>query len=284
MSTSGTLSNYYVDSFLLHESEELVPSRYGPGALAQPARQPALGEHPDFSPCSFQSKASVFGTSWNPVHPPTANNVPAVYHPYVHHQAPVAAAPDGRYMRSWLEPMPGSLSFPGLPSSRHYGIKPEPLSARRGDCTTFDTHTLSLSDYTCGSPPADRDKQPSEGAFPENNGDCEAGGDKPPIDPKRSTLNLQRRQPQRSCHANKLHKQSGLNSASWRDTVLCGAVFQGKHTGRQPSCELATREIHPEKALSLHQAPNARTGERIFVQYVSHPGPQIRGGKTPQPH
>ncbi|KAM8978686.1 homeobox protein Hox-A9 [Petaurus breviceps papuanus] len=189
MSTSGTLSNYYVDSFLLHESEELVPSRYGPGALAQPARQPALGEHPDFSPCSFQSKASVFGTSWNPVHPPSANNVPAVYHPYVHHQAPVAAAPDGRYMRSWLEPMPGSLSFPGLPSSRHYGIKPEPLSARRGDCTTFDTHTLSLSDYACGSPPVDRDKQPSEGAFSENNGDSEAGGDKPPIDPNNPAAN-----------------------------------------------------------------------------------------------
>lgn len=184
MSTSGTLSNYYVDSFIIHESEDLVQSRYASAPLAPPTRQPALSEHPEFTPCSFQSKTSVFSTSWNPVHPPSANNVPTVYHPYVHHQATMAA-PDGRYMRSWLEPMPGSLSFPGLPSSRHYGIKPEPLSARRGDCTTFDTHTLSLSDYACGSPPADRDKQPSEGAFSETNGENETNGEKPQIDPSK---------------------------------------------------------------------------------------------------
>ncbi|KAL1768156.1 homeobox protein Hox-A7 [Sigmodon hispidus] len=99
-------------------------------------------------PCSFQSKAAVFGASWNP--------------------APVtAAAPDGRYMRSWLEPTPGALSFAGLPSSRPYGIKPEPLSARR----------------------VDREKQPSEGAFSENNAENESGGDKPPIDPNNPAAN-----------------------------------------------------------------------------------------------
>lgn len=187
MSTSGTLSNYYVDSFLIHESEDLVPSRYASAPLAQPPRQPALSEHPEFAPCSFQSKTSVFSTSWSPVHPPSAGNVPTVYHPYVHHQAPMAA-PDGRYMRSWLEPMPASLSFPGLPSSRHYGIKPEPLAARRGDCTTFDTHTLSLSDYACGSPPADRDKQSHEGAFSESNGESEPSGEKPQLDPSKCAL------------------------------------------------------------------------------------------------
>lgn len=184
MSSSGTLSNYYVDSFLLHESDELVQSRYASASLGQPGRQASLGEHPEFTPCSFQSKTSVFSTSWNAVHPPSANNVPAVYHPYVHHQAPMAA-PDGRYMRSWLEPMPGSLSFPGLPASRHYGIKPEPLTARRGDCTTFDTHALSLTDYACGSPPADRDKQGNDGPFSENNGESEANGDKPQLDPSK---------------------------------------------------------------------------------------------------
>lgn len=185
MSSSGTLSNYYVDSFLLHESEELVQSRYGSAPLGQPGRQASLEGHPEFAPCSFQSKASVFSTSWNAVHPPSANNVPAVYHPYVHHQAPMAA-PDGRYMRSWLEPMPGSLSFAGLPASRHYGIKPEPLTARRGDCTTFDTHALSLTDFACGSPPVDRDKQASDGPFSENNGESEANGDKPQLDPSKS--------------------------------------------------------------------------------------------------
>uniref|UniRef100_A0A7N4PH52 Hox9 N-terminal activation domain-containing protein n=1 Tax=Sarcophilus harrisii TaxID=9305 RepID=A0A7N4PH52_SARHA len=141
MSTSGTLSNY---RGLFCPREGRWPA--GPGALAQPARQPALGEHPDFSPCSFQSKASVFGTSWNPVHPPSAKR------PFYPFYVPPGfrRAPDGRYI--------------------------------------------------------------------------------------------------------------------------------------QPSCELATREIHSKKALSLHQAPNTRTGEGILVQYVSHQGPQIRSGKTPQPH
>lgn len=197
MATTGALGNYYVDSFLLgaDASDELGAGRYAPGALGQPARQAAaLAEHPDFSPCSFQSKAAVFGASWNPVHAAGANTVPAVYHhhhhhPYVHPQAPVAAAaPDGRYMRSWLEPTPGALSFAGLPSSRPYGIKPEPLSARRGDCPTLDTHTLSLTDYACGSPPVDREKQPSEGAFSENNAENESSGDKPPIDPSKCLL------------------------------------------------------------------------------------------------
>lgn len=194
MSTSGTLSNYYVDSFLLHDSEELVQSRYAAaaaasGPLAPPGRQPGMGDHAEFTPCSFQSKSPVFGSSWNPVHPAGgAGTVPAVYHhhhPYVHHQAP--GAPEaGRYMRSWLEPVPGALSFPGLPSARHYGIKPEPLQgARRGDCTTFDSHTLSLSDY--GTSPAD--KQGSEGAFPETAVESEASGDKPPTDPNNPSAN-----------------------------------------------------------------------------------------------
>ncbi|XP_053323981.1 homeobox protein Hox-A9 [Spea bombifrons] len=187
MSTSGTLSNYYVDSFIIHEGEDLVQSRYASGSLAQPPRQTTLGEHPEFTPCSFQSKTSVFSSPWNSVHPQTANNVSSVYHPYVHHQTPITAS-DGRYMRSWLEPMPGSLSFPGLPSNRHYGIKPEPLSSRRGDCTTFDTHTLSLSDYTCGSP-IDREKQNNEVAFSSSNGEPLANAEKPPIDPNNPAAN-----------------------------------------------------------------------------------------------
>nr|BAA25801.1 Hoxa-9T [Mus musculus] len=104
MATTGALGNYYVDSFLLgaDAADELGAGRYAPGTLGQPPRQAAaLAEHPDFSPCSFQSKAAVFGASWNPVHAAGANAVPAAvyhhhHHPYVHPQAPVAAAaPDG---------------------------------------------------------------------------------------------------------------------------------------------------------------------------------------------
>lgn len=184
MSAPGTLSNYYVDSFLVAEGDELAAPRYAPAPLGPPPppRPAGLAEHPELAPCSFQPKAPVFGPPWSPAHPAGASGVPAVYHhPYAHHQAP----PDGRYMRSWLEPVPGSLSFPGLPTGRHYGIKPEPLAARRADCTTFDTHTLSLSDYACGSPPVDRDKQSHEGAFSESNGESEANGEKPQIDPSK---------------------------------------------------------------------------------------------------
>ncbi|PKK32129.1 homeobox A9 [Columba livia] len=53
----------------------------------------------------------------------------------------------------------------------------------------FDTHTLSLSDYACGSPPVDRDKQSHEGAFSESNGESEANGEKPQIDPNNPAAN-----------------------------------------------------------------------------------------------
>ncbi|KAI6074618.1 Homeobox protein Hox-A9 [Aix galericulata] len=147
MSAPGTLSNYYVDSFLVPEGDELAAPRYAPPPLGPPPPPPppprpaALGEHPELAPCSFQPKAPVFGPPWSPAHPGGASGVPAVYHPYAHHQAPVAP-PDGRYMRSWLEPVPGSLSFPGLPTSRHYGIKPEPLAARRGISKATKAHSL----------------------------------------------------------------------------------------------------------------------------------------------
>ncbi|XP_021488451.1 homeobox protein Hox-A9 [Meriones unguiculatus] len=206
MATTGTLGTYYVDSFLLgaEAADELGSGgRYGPGPLGQPPRPAAaLAEHPDFSPCSFQSKAAaaaaVFGASWNPVPAAGAGAVPAaVYHhphphpPYAHPPAPVAAAapPDARYLRSWLEPAPGALSFAGLPSGRPYGVKPEPLPARRGDCPAPDTHTPPFTDYPCGSPPVDRERPPGEGAFSGSTADKDSGGDKSPIDPSNPAAN-----------------------------------------------------------------------------------------------
>ncbi|KAE8596581.1 hypothetical protein XENTR_v10016161 [Xenopus tropicalis] len=188
MSTSGTLSNYYVDSFLIHEGDDVVQPRFAPGSLTQPPRQAASAEHPDFTPCSFQSKTSVFSSPWNPLHPQTANNVSSVYHPYMHHQPPISAS-DGRYMRSWLDPMAaGSLPFPGFPSSRSYGIKPEPVAPRRGDCSTFDSRPLPVSDYPCGSP-TDRDKQIGDPPFAVTNGENPSNGEKPPIDPNNPAAN-----------------------------------------------------------------------------------------------
>ncbi|XP_003224961.1 homeobox protein Hox-A9 [Anolis carolinensis] len=209
MTSSGTLSNYYVDSFLLHEGgEELGPSaaRYGSLPLGQVGSRVAAPEHADFAACSFQAKASssVFSASWSAPPPPPPPPPPGsghVYHPYVHHPPPLPAAPDGsRYLRSWLEPLPGgSLAFPALPPpGRPYGIKPEPLPARRGDCrTAFEPHSnaLPLTDYACGSPPAEREKPPGDGPpYAESHAESEAGagaaaGDKNHIDPNNPAAN-----------------------------------------------------------------------------------------------
>ncbi|KAM9290528.1 homeobox protein Hox-A9 [Gastrophryne carolinensis] len=193
MTASGTLSNYYVDSLILHEGDaELLQHRYAPGTLAQPSPRQ---EHPDYTPCSFQSKSSVFSSPWSPVqHPQGASNLPpGVYHPYLaHHQPPLTASEGSRYVRSWLEP--GALTFPALPAGRHYGIKPEPNpTTRRADCTTYDAnHPLALPDYGCASPPTadSSDKPDHDQAYPAHGGDSSlAAGEKTPIDPNNPAAN-----------------------------------------------------------------------------------------------
>uniref|UniRef100_A0A8C3Y4X0 Hox9 N-terminal activation domain-containing protein n=1 Tax=Catharus ustulatus TaxID=91951 RepID=A0A8C3Y4X0_CATUS len=65
MSISGTLSNYYVDSIINHESED-SPTKFPSGQFSA-ARQGS--EHLEFPSCSFQPKPAVFGAPWaSPVH------------------------------------------------------------------------------------------------------------------------------------------------------------------------------------------------------------------------
>ncbi|KAJ3609517.1 hypothetical protein NHX12_024038 [Muraenolepis orangiensis] len=187
MSSSGTLTSYYVDSLILPESEELSAARYpplsaGPGGgvlqQQQPGRQPAaLGDHSDIGTCAFSSsKASVFGPSWSHVQAPFPS---AVYHHHHyghhhHHQGgsvgggSVGGESDARYMQSWLlEPMAG------LQASHGYGIKPEGLAARGADGALPGSHTaaLLLSDYangtlatsTSSSSPGEKDAPPLHG-------------------------------------------------------------------------------------------------------------------------
>ncbi|XP_010295626.1 PREDICTED: homeobox protein Hox-C9, partial [Phaethon lepturus] len=107
MSASGPISNYYVDSLISHENEELLASRF-PSSAAHPAAARPSGLVPDcadFPSCSFAPKPAVFTTSWAPVHSQSSVG----YHPYAP-QAPVGAEP--RYMRTWLEPLAGAVSFP----------------------------------------------------------------------------------------------------------------------------------------------------------------------------
>ncbi|KAI4821601.1 homeobox protein Hox-B9a [Pseudochaenichthys georgianus] len=134
MSISGTLSNYYVDSIISHESDELsTPARF-PGvhqysgsssSAAAGGRQP---EHPhpeSYPSCSFQPKPPVFSSSWSPFSPHHgASGLPTVYHPYIPAQHVPAA--DTRYLRSWLDCAPrGSEAVPGQGQAGQVKLEPQ---------------------------------------------------------------------------------------------------------------------------------------------------------------
>ena len=118
MSATGPISNYYVDSLISHDNEDLLASRF-PATGAHPAAARPSGLVPDcsdFPSCSFAPKPAVFSTSWAPV--PSQSSV--VYHPYG--PQPHLGA-DTRYMRTWLEPLSGAVSFPSFPAGgRHYAL------------------------------------------------------------------------------------------------------------------------------------------------------------------
>ncbi|KAK7938480.1 hypothetical protein WMY93_001806 [Mugilogobius chulae] len=111
MAASGALSNYYVDSIISHESDELTGSRFpvpyassvNPAQVS--ARQPGGISGTDhaadpYPSCSFQPKPPVFSSSWSPFSPHHG-----VYHPYLPAQH-VPTAADSRYLRSWLDCAP----------------------------------------------------------------------------------------------------------------------------------------------------------------------------------
>ncbi|XP_009079882.1 PREDICTED: homeobox protein Hox-C9, partial [Acanthisitta chloris] len=153
MSTSGPISNYYVDSLISHENEELLASRF-PGSAAHPAATRPSGLVPDcadFPSCSFAPKPAVFTTSWAPVH---SQSSVGYHHPYAP-QAPVGAEP--RYMRTWLEPLAGTVSFPAFaPGARPYGLKPDAFPSRRAECGPSDGR--GYADYLYGTPGELRDR------------------------------------------------------------------------------------------------------------------------------
>lgn len=156
MSTTGPISNYYVDSLISHESEEALTSRFAAATGAHtggPRTAGLVPECTDFPSCSFAPKPTVFTSSWGPVH----SQSPVVYHPYTH-QPHIGA--DSRYVRSWLEPISGAVSFPSFPAnSRHYGLKTDSFPGRRpGDCTAADGRTYS--DYLYSSSADVRDRTP----------------------------------------------------------------------------------------------------------------------------
>uniref|UniRef100_A0A663MS84 Homeobox B9 n=1 Tax=Athene cunicularia TaxID=194338 RepID=A0A663MS84_ATHCN len=86
MSISGTLSNYYVDSIISHESEDSPSAKFSSGQYTS-SRQAGHNEHLEFPSCSFQPKPPVFSASWTPLNPHSSGTLPAVYHPYIQHQS-----------------------------------------------------------------------------------------------------------------------------------------------------------------------------------------------------
>ncbi|XP_028927445.1 homeobox protein Hox-D9 [Ornithorhynchus anatinus] len=145
MSSSGALSNYYVDALLGPESEEVYAGRL---VAAGPPRPSGAGpDGGDFSSCSFAPKSAVFPAGWPavPAQPPPA--VPGLYHPYAH-QPHLAAAEPARYVRSWIEPFPSlpGGSGPGSSSTgRLYGIKPETGPAASSSSSSSTSSSTSSS-------------------------------------------------------------------------------------------------------------------------------------------
>ncbi|XP_020665545.1 homeobox protein Hox-B9 isoform X4 [Pogona vitticeps] len=125
MSITGTLSNYYVDSIISHDSEDSPAAKFSSGQYSN-SRQTSHSEHLEFPSCSFQPKSSVFSASWTPLTPHTAATLPSVYHPYIQHQN--IPTSDSRYLRSWLDPVPRTENIAGQGP-----VKTEPLLGHAGE-------------------------------------------------------------------------------------------------------------------------------------------------------
>ncbi|XP_011601857.2 homeobox protein Hox-B9a [Takifugu rubripes] len=201
MSISGTLSNYYVDSIISHESDDLTASTRFPSvqysgsssAAAANGRQPGgavHAEHPHPEPypsCSFQPKPPVFSSSWSPFSPHHgASSLPAVYHPYLPAQHVPSA--DTRYLRSWLDCAPrGSESVQG-----HTGqVKLEPqlghlggeIPAKLSGQHPHDNPAYMLESTTTASRDLSHRPAAIPGAgFEENKDICDGSEDKDGLD------------------------------------------------------------------------------------------------------
>ncbi|XP_009331517.1 PREDICTED: homeobox protein Hox-D9 [Pygoscelis adeliae] len=106
MSSSGTISNYYVDSLIGHESEEVYGSRFVQGGHSATSRPSGVAESSDFSSCSFAPKSTVFSTSWSTVHPQPSAAMTGIYHPYMHQ--PHLGAADERKKKRILPDNPAA--------------------------------------------------------------------------------------------------------------------------------------------------------------------------------
>ncbi|XP_072541207.1 homeobox protein Hox-D9a [Salminus brasiliensis] len=188
MSTSSTLSNYYVDSIMGHEAEDMYGTRYMQSSHSVSARPSGVGENADFSSCSFAPKTAVFPTSWSSVHPPSTAAVSGIYHPYVH-QSHIACS-DSRYVRSWVDPISNHVSFSGFhPSSRQCGTKAESLPSKRTESSMFEAEAPAAPDYRRGAASECAEKATKETAGSEIASQNEPKDEKQQLDPSNPAAN-----------------------------------------------------------------------------------------------
>lgn len=182
MSTTGPISNYYVDSLIHHESDDVLAARFSAPVSHSTGPRPTslIPECGDYPSCSFSPKPPVFTTSWAPVHSQSS----VVYHPYSHQPH---LGTDSRYVRSWLEPISGTMSFPGYPANgRHYGLKPDAFQEHRaGDCLA--SNGRNYTDYLYCTSADIREKNQTNIPSPET--ELLASGkhkdEKPELDPSK---------------------------------------------------------------------------------------------------
>ncbi|XP_051914149.1 homeobox protein Hox-C9a isoform X1 [Hippocampus zosterae] len=193
MSTTGPISNYYVDSLISHDSDEVLAAAAAAAAAATrfsaPASHPS-GPRPaslvadcgDYPSCSFAAKPSVFPTSWGP------SQSSVVYHPYSH-QAHLGT--DSRYVRSWLEPISGAVPFHGYPGSgRHYGLKPDAFPEHRAaECLASTGRTYADYLYCSSSDMRDKTLQSLPSPEPELLPAGKHKEEKPEFDPSNPVAN-----------------------------------------------------------------------------------------------
>ncbi|KAL7837511.1 hypothetical protein SRHO_G00272220 [Serrasalmus rhombeus] len=187
MSATGPISNYYVDSLINHESEDVLTARFSAPEMLPPGSRPSplVAECSDFPSCSFAPKTTVFTSSWGPVHSQSS----VVYHPYAH-QPHISAEP--RYVRSWIEPISGAVSFTGYPgNSRHYGLKSDGLpELRAGECIAANGR--AYTDYYY-SPSEDPREKPLQSINSSVDSDALVSDklkeDKPELDPNNPVAN-----------------------------------------------------------------------------------------------
>ncbi|XP_076026059.1 homeobox protein Hox-D9a [Genypterus blacodes] len=198
MSSSGTLTNCYVDALMGPEPEEVYGARFlqAPHTVT-PRPSGAAADNADFSSCNFAPKTAVFSPSWSSVHPQ------GIYHPYVHHhhhhhqhqqQSPLSASDSGRYVgvRSWMDPLSNHVSFSGFHpgGGRQYATKIEVLPAKSVECEAQDAEPRSAGgDYACGVSecPEKASKEPAGSDLPSP---CEPKEEKQPqLDPNNPAAN-----------------------------------------------------------------------------------------------